>query len=307
MGEHEHEDQLDGCALDFEEAAIGDDEVEALLVPEGEEEDETDEEDAPLSPGSPDKGLATRLRRGSIILGGGRALFKVREVDGWKNRGRDLVSPPASPAFKGRGSVNHHTAGAGPSAGNAPSLGIVVNGRGQPNPLNGPLANVLQAYDNTAIVVAAGVANHAGSGSWRGLSGNSSVYGLEVEHPGTTKVTQKRVMAMASIHACFLWRPGGSDIDPRMTCQHREWSDVGKPDFATNFSTDAGADEFRKLVRQQLAKLNTVSRWAVSFLNSEGVRVEGDDRPITRDPDGWVIGHMPAMRRGRVVFDPKRG
>jgi len=296
-------DDLDGCALDFTEEAIGDDEVEGLLVPEGEEEDETDDENEPVSPGSPDRGIATRLRRGSIILGGGEPLFAVREVAGWKERGRDFAG--ASPPFNGRGSVNHHTAGAPPSAGKAPSLGIVVNGRSD---LSGPLAHTLQSFDDEAIVVAAGVANHAGSGSWRGLSGNSSVYGLEVEHPGTSKVAQRRVIVMASIHACFLWRPTGPDLDPKMVCQHREWGrnatpPTGKPDFATNFSTDGTADDFRRLVGQQLAKLNAVSQWAVSFLNSDRERVPG----LTRDPDGWVNGHMGAMRRGKVIFTPQRG
>jgi hypothetical protein len=303
MGEPEHDEtKADGCALDFEEAAIGDDEVEALLVPEGEEEDEVDEEDEPVSPGSPDKGLATRLRRGSVILGGDRPLFKVREVDGWKTKGRDFAG--TQPTFNGRGSVNHHTAGASPSAGNAPSLGICVNGRPGSPPLPGPLCHVLQAYNDTAIVIAAGVANHAGSGGWEGLSGNFTVYGLEVEHPGTSKVTQRRVVVMASIHACFLWRPGSTaDLKPKMTCQHREWSDQGKIDFATNFSTKAQADGFRKLVGQQLAKLNAVSRWGVSYLNAERKRAPG----ATRDPEAWVQGHMPAMRRGKVIFVPKRG
>ena len=70
------------------------------------------------------------------------------------------------------------------TAGNAPSLGIVVKGRDLP----GPLCHVLQAFDDTAIVVAAGVANHAGPGSWRACRAARSVYGLEVEHPGTTRL-----------------------------------------------------------------------------------------------------------------------
>ena len=242
-------DQLDGCAIDFTEHAIDDDEVESLLIPEGDEQEEVDDDGDPLSPASPDKGLASRLRRVAFLLGeNGEPLFKVREVDGWKSRDNGGVT------FNGRGSVNHHTA-AGPAPPNSPSLGICVNGRGQPNPLSGPLCNVLQAYNDTAIVVAAGSANHAGEGGWKGLKGNLSVYGLEVEHPGTSKVKEKRVEVMAAIHVAFLWRPQGRDLEPRMVCQHREWSTAGKPDFATNFSTDAKADEFRDLVRQTLAKV----------------------------------------------------
>ena len=65
MGEHadEGEKGLDGCELDFAEEAIGDDEVEALLVPAGDEEDELDDEGDPAGPGSPDRGIATRRGR----------------------------------------------------------------------------------------------------------------------------------------------------------------------------------------------------------------------------------------------------
>lgn len=297
------EETLDGCALDFTESPVDDDEVEGMLVPEGDEEDEVDAEGEPLSPGSPDQGLATRLRRAANILGGDSPLFKVREVDGWKRRGRDFAG--ASATLNVKGSVNHHTAGAGPEAGNAPSLGIVVNGRAD---LSGPLAQVLQAYDDTAIVVAAGVANHAGSGSWKGLEGNSSVEGLEVEHRGTRSVVKKRVMVMAAIHAVFLWRPSGKDLEPRMTCQHREWGEnahppTGKPDFATNFSTKPRADTFRDLVKHTLGQLNAVNKWEVSFLAADRERQE----QLTGDPDAWVVAHMAAMRRGRVIFNPKRG
>ena len=299
------ERQVDGCALDFKEAAIADDEVEALLVPEGEEDDETDDEDEPLSPSSPDIGIATRLRRAAIILGSsGKPLFAVREVEGWKTRGRDFAG--TQPTFKPQGSVNHHTAGAPPSAGNAPSLGIIVNGRGGTRPLPGPLSQVLQAYDDTAIVCAAGVANHAGSGGWQGLDDNFEVYGLEVEHPGTSLVAQKRVNVMAAIHAAFLWRPTAPDIPVKMLCQHREWSDEGKVDFAKNFSTKAQADAFRALVKQRLVTLNQINTWAVNFVKPDGKRTE-PPFPRTKDPDGWINGHMPAMRRGKVIFIPVRG
>lgn len=294
-------DELDGCAIDFTEHAISDDEAEKLLIAEGDEEDELDDEGEAATPESPDRGIATRLRKGSLILGGGtKPLFPVRETEGWKNRGRDLVNPPASSPFNGRGSVNHHTAGPPRTSGNSPSLRICIEGTPT---LNGPLCHVLQAFDDTAIVVAAGVANHAGSGGFQGLTGNPSVYGLEVEHPGNFKVSARRELVMASIHACFLWRPSAPDIAPKFTCQHREWSTAGKIDFATNFSTNADANRFRQLVAQQLAKLNVVSLWSVSFLDASKERKTQN----SRQPQSWVDGHMPAMRRGKVIFTPKRG
>jgi hypothetical protein len=304
---HEHKN-LDGCEIDFKEAAIGDDEVESLLIPAGEEEDEVDDEDEPLSPGSPDRGLATRLRRGAAILGTPtKPLFEVREVAGWKDHGRDFAG--TQPTFSPLGSVNHHTAGAPPSAGNAPSLGIIVNGRGGSNPLSGPLAQILQAYDDTAIVCAAGVANHAGSGGWKGAESNFEMYGLEVEHPGTSMVAQRRVLVMVSIHAIFLWRPTGPDLKVAMSCQHWEWSDAGKIDFAKNFSTQAQANQFRVLVGQQLAKLNAVNTWTVSYLDAKRVRIPrpGDKPIVVKDPSAWSSKHKPAHQRGKVIFTPVRG
>ena len=107
----------------------------------------------------PDVKIATRLRAAGLT---------VREVAGWKTRGRDFagVSPPFAP----KGCVNHHTAGPPKVSGSlTPSLRIVIEGRSD---LPGPLCNVYLGYDNVAYVVAAGVANHAGlpdGGSCRGM------------------------------------------------------------------------------------------------------------------------------------------
>jgi hypothetical protein len=150
-----------------------------------------------------DTGLADRLRAEGL---------KVIEVDGWRTRGSDTFHP--------RGSVNHHTAG--PRTGNAPSLGVCINGRSD---LPGPLCNVLLARDLTCYVIAAGRANHAGKGGWQGLSGNSSVYGLEVENTGLADepATPELLDAMHRVHAAFLG--GIDDPDVALVCQHEEWTD----------------------------------------------------------------------------------
>ena len=91
----------------------------------------------------------------------------------------------------------------------------------------------------------------------------------------------------------FVVAAGGANIDAGMVSQHREWAKSrapGRSTFAKNFVTDAEADEFRRIVRQQLSKLDQVSRWAVSFLNAEKVRIPkpGDEAPMTRDPSGGL-------------------
>jgi len=102
--------------------------------------------------------------------------LNVVEEAGWKTRGRGDMGKVA-------GVLCHHTAGA--KQGNAPSLDSVINGRGPPHPLAGPLANLLLARDGTYHVVAAGSANHAGRGTWQGVTtGNTSFIGIEAENTG---------------------------------------------------------------------------------------------------------------------------
>ena len=107
-----------------------------------------------------------------------------RTVAGAETRGVEFPSTP-------RAVLMHWTAG--PITGWAPSLGVCTYGRGGTNPLKGPLCQLLQSREpdqwelDVVYVVALGIANHAGSGSWRGISGNSCSTGLEVEWAGPTE------------------------------------------------------------------------------------------------------------------------
>lgn len=155
-----------------------------------------------------DTGLAARIAVKGV---------PVSEIAGWQHRGRDYAD------YGPRGGVFHHTAGS--SRGSAPSLTTIIYGRAG---LPGPLAQVLQSReanpaDDRAIVVAAGTANHAGSGGWRGLSGNHKVAGLEVEHTGTSRVDPRRLETSARIMAALIEAPG-SPRDARLVCQHFEWT-----------------------------------------------------------------------------------
>lgn len=147
-----------------------------------------------------DTGIADRLRRQGL---------NVVEVAGWQTRG--------SSSFNPRGFVWHHTAG--PARGNAPSLTICTYGRSD---LPGPLCNVFQARDNTVYVVAAGRANHAGTGGWAGLSGNSSVYGLEIENTGTGSEPWRldQLVVSAKIAAALI----EGRIGVSKCCMHKEWT-----------------------------------------------------------------------------------
>lgn len=98
--------------------------------------------------------------------------LRVALQPGWESRGRELTAI--------EGVICHHTAG--PASGNAPSLGIVTHGRSD---LAGPLSQLVLGRDGTFYVVAAGRANHAGAGNWRGVTdGNGRLLGIEAEATG---------------------------------------------------------------------------------------------------------------------------
>lgn len=185
-----------------------------------------------------DMGIADRLRAADL---------KVVEVAGWQTRG--------SASFNPRGSVDHHTAG--PRTGNSPTLGTCINGRPD---VNGPLCNVLVARDNTCLVVAAGRANHAGKGTFRGLVGNASVYGVERENVGTPAEPWRpdQTETAARVHAALL---RGRGISADMLCLHREWA----PDRKVDAHTITG-DDLRQLCARFLTGQNpTVATAPVIF------------------------------------------
>jgi hypothetical protein len=106
--------------------------------------------------------IATALKAGGLL---------VAEHPGWLTRGSSDFDP--------YGVMCHHTAG--PAQGDAPSLNVCINGRSD---LPGPLANIVLARSGVCHVIAAGRANHAGAGSWQGVTGNRRYFGIEAENTG---------------------------------------------------------------------------------------------------------------------------
>jgi hypothetical protein len=107
--------------------------------------------------------------------------LKVAEVPGWQDRG-------AGGADIGQvlGVLCHHTGVR--STKNMPTLNSLINGRAAEKNLTaipGPLAQLGLGRDGTFYVIAAGRANHAGAGMWKGISsGNSHFIGIEAENSG---------------------------------------------------------------------------------------------------------------------------
>jgi LysM repeat protein len=188
--------------------------------------------DAPLT------WMAAALRESGLV---------VKEVKGWRARGRPM-------SFDPRGVVFHHTA-SNRNSGPRPALGTVLNGRQLADGtfLPGPLCNILVGRDNVMYLVAAGRANHAGlGGPWRNIpvdSGNKYMIGVEVENDGIGEPFQKELL-----HACevafgtLLVRLGRG---ARFLAGHKEWAPHRKSDPAR-----IDMDQFRHRVAQEIRMVN---------------------------------------------------
>ena len=148
--------------------------------------------------------------------------LQVDTLPGWVTRGRGPLTP--------QGVVVHHTAG--PAIGDTPSLNVVTHGRAATptqRALPGPLYNVLVGRSGIVRIIAARTANHAGTGSWRGLAGNHTVIGVAAENTGLGEPwppAQYQAMVRSCAVLCL-----AHNIPTAMVCGHKEWT-PRKPDPA---------------------------------------------------------------------------
>lgn len=174
--------------------------------------------------------------------------FPVVEVAGWESRGSTVFGP--------HGLVWHHTAGR--ATGDMPSLNLLVNGRSD---LPGPLCQYGLGRSGTIYVVAAGRANHAGAGSWNGLTGNVSVIGIEAEHTGKSSEPWPEVQleAYRALSAAILRQ---LDTTTDFLCGHKEWAPTRKVDpISLNMNAERGRVAALLDLDQQEAAM-AVSSWA---------------------------------------------
>ena len=175
--------------------------------------------------------------------------FPVVEVPGWTTRGHGPLGNHVGVI------VCHHTAGPEPerTASNYPSLAVVRDGR--PG-LEGPLAHYGIGFDATIYVFAAGLAYHAGTGGWRGLSGNSVALGIEAEDSGDGDWTAAQLDCYPRLLAVICRFLG---LDAGWICGHKEWAPGRKVD-------PAGIDMngLRQRVAGYLANPNTIHRGSTS-------------------------------------------
>jgi len=149
-----------------------------------------------------------------------QAGLKVAETPGWADRGVGDIGDVV-------GVICHHTGVANPHDQNMPTLKSLIDGRKTPTPLSGPLAQLGLGRDGTFYVVAAGRANHAGAGAWKGFSGNSRFIGIEGENPGNDDWPDVQMDAYRRGAAAILKQIGKG---AEMCCGHREYAPGRKDD-----------------------------------------------------------------------------
>ncbi len=138
--------------------------------------------------------------------------LKVAETENWRTRGRAEMG-------RVRGVMCHHTATPGHFDKNMPTLDLLIRGRSD---LAGPLAQLGLGRDGTFYVVAAGRANHAGAGSWEGITtGNSSFIGIEAENSGRDPWPDIQMDAYRRGVAAILKQ---IEAGASMCCGHKEYA-----------------------------------------------------------------------------------
>jgi len=157
---------------------------------------------------------------------------KVRTIDGWQNRGKELVSI--------EGVVWHHTA-SGPSSSDAAVAGLLTKGRPD---LAGPLAQLGLQRDGTFVVVAAGKANHNGYGTW----GNQAL-GIEAYNDGVGEPWPQAQLDAYDLGSAAILAHLGYDAD-RMK-GHRETDPRRKPD-PVGIDLDAARTRIARLLTSGL-------------------------------------------------------
>lgn len=131
------------------------------------------------------------------------AHLNVVLVDGWAERGRAEMGVI-------QGVMCHHTANKQP--GNMPTLQTLIHGR---EDLPGPQSQLGLGRDGTWYVIAAGRANHAGAGAFRGnKAGNSCFIGIEAENSGLADEPWPPVQYQSYVRgAAALLRKLGAGVD----------------------------------------------------------------------------------------------
>lgn len=207
--------------------------------------------------------------------------LKVELEPGWETRG--------SINFQPQGVVAHHTGS------NGDVRLTLRDGRGD---LSGPLCNVQFCRDGCCRVIAAGRANHAGKGGYRGLSHNGQVLGIEADSDGSSWTPAQRELYPVLVAALL----SGIGRDESWCCGHKEWAPERKPDPG-----DWSMDDMRRQIGERLRKRDLPRRRVpdmVLFWHSGALYVTNG---LQRSPHGLAPAQADALEAAGapVIGDPK--
>lgn len=215
---------------------------------------------------------------GQALRGNG---LRVKAVQGWAARGRPYSFDPRAVVF-------HHTASSR-AGGDAPSLGVCVNGRPD---VPGPLCHVMVGRDGTVYLVAAGRANHAGyGGPWRNIpedSANSYSVGVEVENDGVGEPWSKELLAVCD--AVFATLLIGLGRRPGWLMGHKEWAPARKIDPGS-----LDMDDYRRRVRAEIRKLRGVGEGDGDKAEGEAIRPKSGTHVVAAGETLWRIARRYGM------------
>lgn len=220
--------------------------------------------------------LANNLRKHGLT---------VVETEGWQNRGylgQDL--------YEVRGVLHHHTATprSNYNYSDSPTLSMCVNGRSD---LPGPLCQIVLGRSGTVYIVAAGLANHAGSGYAAGIpahTGNYYFIGIEYESSGIAPwdwtEDQKRVAPYlgAALELEYLQH---LPEDMRIQLGHKEYSDGGKIDPA---GWPGDMDGLRAQINDKIAELRGGTKPAAPNVSAPVPNPDTTKGPFVPDPH-WTV------------------
>ena len=188
-------------------------------------------------------------------------------VPGYATRGSSVFAP--------RGHVCHHDAGARWWEYPPP---IFTDGRTDVPP---PLANFALQHTGKVWFVAAGRANHAGLGSWRGLVGNTAVWGTEASNDGRGQVWPDEQIA-AYVRLCQA-TADYSGFSAEMVCRHAEWAPTRKIDAWGPWESGPRWETNMSTFRAMVARTDTTQGWGT--MTDAEIRQEfanQDDRIVAR-------------------------
>lgn len=135
----------------------------------------------------------------------------VRTALGWETRGTTTFDPI--------GVMWHHTA-SGKNWSEQSLINLLANGRPD---LKGPLCHLQLNRDGSYVVIAAGRANHAGTGKWGGITtGNTSFIGIEAANDGVGEPWPQIQLEAYHIGTAALLKHINGSVDN--VIGHKEWT-----------------------------------------------------------------------------------